>query len=563
MSSMTNEQTTLGLPKRRLHKDVLRFTFVFFLSLFIVAFGQPDRGLLICSISYVFGYSSILYLLMQLKSRTLRFILAFFWMYGVQLEQLNWLATTTYHGNGILVVYLALGSWFAAHFAILSLFLPKSRNLTYTRCLAKGSLWVLFEVSRLHVLCGFPFNNVGLVLTASPYTMQMAALFGVFGLSFWVILTSAIGVKFFKSRDKKCGIIWASLLMLPAVFGYFHIQYHEMKSSGQKKLDIALIQTGLAVEQKWCFPNSPDTYVDPFDQWKNIFAALQKTGKEAFNLIVLPEVALPGEAYYADIEYKEALEEIIHYSNRLPPLMEPYAEKDFAGNWFVSHVWMAQAIANRFKSELIVGLIDRDDKLEEVYNSAFHFVPFRTTIHRYEKRVLVPLAEYLPLPVMKSFLEKYGITEFFTPGKKAKVFKGEVPLAVSICYEEGYSNLMRESRLLGANLLVNVTNDGWFPKSRLPQEHFNLGVVRAVENGVPIVRACNTGITAAVDSLGRIQCVLKDVDKQGNPMSGIVTTSLGMYTYPTLFSLFGNSLIVLISVVILLGFIVYRRTLYL
>lgn len=429
------------------------------------------------------------------------------------------------------------------------------------RCASMASFWTLLEVSRLYVLCGFPFNSTGLVMTSHPMMMQMAALFGIYGLSFWVIFTSSIGVKAFVQKSIGYSCLWVALLVSPLVFGFFHMNYHDKKALLQNHLAVALIQTGLEVEQKWPFPKHEETYIDPFIQWKMIFDMLSSTQHKAYDLIVLPEVALPGNAYYPDIDYERALRDIIKEDSRLPALIEPLAARDSKGNWKVSHAWMAQAIANRFKSELVVGLLDVDDELEESYNSAFHFVPFRTSIHRYEKRVLVPLAEYLPLPVMKSFLEEYGITSFFTPGKKAKVFYGNVPLAVSICYEEGYSNLIREARILGAKLLVNVTNDGWFPKSRLPQEHYNLGVLRSIENGVPVVRACNTGITAAIDSLGRVQGVMQDVGKDGETLGGVVTASLGLYSYTTLFSIAGNNLIVLISTLVLLLFFFYRKPL--
>lgn len=527
----------------------------------ITALGQADRGAILCTIAYLFGYSGVLFALMQVKSRIFRLIIAFFWMFSVQLYQLSWLGTTTYHGFAIIWVYLWMVSWFAFQFMLIALFLPKTKNLTFSRGAAMAALWALFEVRRLHFLCGFPFNNTGLVLTATPYTMQMASLFGIFGLSFWVILTSACGARFFRDRTLFSGASWTVIAAVPLAFSVYHINRHMPKLKEAKYLNVASLQTGLAVEQKWRFPHDEGTYIETLEQWKNIFAYFADLKHETFDLIVLPEAALPGEAFYPEIEFKAVVDEVFKFNNRLPALTEPYAEADRKGRWYVSHAWIGQALSNLYKSELIMGLIDHDEELDESYNSAFHFVPFRETIHRYNKRVLVPLAEYLPLPMMGSFLEKYGITEFFTPGKKAKVFTGEVPLAVSICYEEGYSNLMREARLLGAQLFVNVTNDGWFPKSRLPQEHFNLGRVRSVENGVPVVRSCNTGVTGIVDSLGFVQGAMPETDSSGKLNSGIIFASLSSYQYPTLYSYFGNPLIVVISSLILLWFFSYRKAL--
>ena len=89
-----------------------------------------------------------------------------------------------------------------------------------------------------------------------------------------------------------------------------------------------------------------------------------------------------------------------------------------------------------------------------------------------------------------------------------------VKISPSICMEEMYSFIVRGGRLLNADLLLNITNDGWYPNSRLPKQHFDHGRIRAVENGLPLVRACNTGVTGAVDALGREIASLKDDNKK-------------------------------------------------
>jgi apolipoprotein N-acyltransferase len=93
----------------------------------------------------------------------------------------------------------------------------------------------------------------------------------------------------------------------------------------------------------------------------------------------------------------------------------------------------------------------------------------------------------------------------FTPGTDYAV--GEVDgrrLAVSICYEAIFPDLLREFTARGADLLVNVTNDAWYGRTSAPHQHFAMAVFRAVENGKYLVRAANTGITAVVDPRGRV-----------------------------------------------------------
>ncbi len=559
MTTSTTTKSDTYTPEDKSTRRLLKWSLLMLPAVILTAMGQPDRGIFPPLLCYCFGYLSIFAIILQFRLLLTRFLVSFILMVFVQLHQLNWVATTTYHGKGILALYALLVLGIAAQFALLSLFLPRDRPLSMVRCGAIASLWAIIEISRLYYLCGFPFNSVGLVMTFHPSIMQMASIFGIYGLSFWVIFTSTWGASSFLQSSPKCLVIWLSLLILPALFGYFHIQYHDERSRGEKIIETALIQTGLEVEQKWEFPKKREKYVSPYEQWKKIFQLMDSAPKKNYDLVILPEVAVPGDACYTQIDYQKCLEEIFRSDDRLPLLEFPFAETNTEDKWEVSHVWMAQALANRFKSELVIGLLDHDSAANESYNSAFHIVPFRKAVHRYEKRVLVPLAEYLPLPMMKSFLEEYGISSFFTPGKKAKVFTGQIPLSVSICYEEGFNNLMREARVLGAKLLVNVTNDGWFPRSRLPQEHFNLGRVRSVENGIPVLRACNTGITAAIDSLGRVINEMKEVDFEGKNTQGVVFASLNTYSYTTIFSLFGNSLILLVSSIVLLAFFFYKR----
>jgi apolipoprotein N-acyltransferase len=207
----------------------------------------------------------------------------------------------------------------------------------------------------------------------------------------------------------------------------------------------------------------------------------------------------------------------------------------------------------------VIGLDDSDEENGETYNAAFHLLPHKTTINRYEKRVLLPLAEYLPFSFLKPLVARYGITDFFTHGKEAKVFEGAYPLNISICYEECFSHLIRQGKLGGAKLFINVTNDAWYPSSRLHLSHFSHGKLRAIENGVPVVRACNTGVTAAVDSLGRTvgQLGTENLEVQ----RGALITELNLYTYPTLYTYLGDYLIVALSFILILwAYIDHRKS---
>jgi apolipoprotein N-acyltransferase len=105
---------------------------------------------------------------------------------------------------------------------------------------------------------------------------------------------------------------------------------------------------------------------------------------------------------------------------------------------------------------------------------------------------------------------------------------------------------MRKSRLKGAEMFVNLTNDGWYPDSRLGKQHFDHARVRTVENGVPLVRACNSGFTAAIDCLGR---VVTHLSEERRP--GLLVAHVPTYHFTTLYSCVGDLGIVTLCVVFL------------
>ena len=101
--------------------------------------------------------------------------------------------------------------------------------------------------------------------------------------------------------------------------------------------------------------------------------------------------------------------------------------------------------------------------------------------------------------------------------------------------------MIREGRKKGALLFVNISNDGWFPQSRLALEHFNLSRVRAVENGVFVLRSCNTGITAIVDPFGKIVASLRERDTKNQLLSEVQVAKLSCFSRATGFAKYGNS----------------------
>jgi apolipoprotein N-acyltransferase len=103
---------------------------------------------------------------------------------------------------------------------------------------------------------------------------------------------------------------------------------------------------------------------------------------------------------------------------------------------------------------------------------------------------------------------------------------------------------MRENRLKGAQILLNLTSDAWYPNSRLAQQHFDHARLRTVENGIALLRACNTGITGGVDSLGRVVKILGENAENPEVISDALYIEVPLYHYQTLYAQFGDTLII-------------------
>jgi apolipoprotein N-acyltransferase len=224
---------------------------------------------------------------------------------------------------------------------------------------------------------------------------------------------------------------------------------------------------------------------------------------------------------------------------------QPLAKLNGRADWDVCNAFWVQALANHYHSEVIIGMDDRDRIAKAHFNAAFHFLPDGQSISRTEKQILVPISEYVPLKKWRWFSRflsrQFGIGDSFQPGKEGKLFSGRISMGVSICYEETFSEVVRHLRMKNAQMLVNISNDVWFPHSRLARQHFDHGMVRAVENGLPLLRACNTGITCAVDCLGRSLASLSE------NKAGALFVEAPLKTFPTLYSLLGDKAILILS----------------
>ncbi len=521
----------------------------FLLSLCIVGLGQPARLGWLGPVAAVVGYALFFTCISRLVSRPKKFMAGCIWFTTVQLIQLSWMTSIEFQGYYILFIYSLISLWLGCQFGLLTVCVLNEEKLSMRNILFCTSLWTLMEWMRLLILCGLSWNPIGLALTSFISSLQFASLFGVLGLSFWVMLTNLIGLNALRSRIRgKQTVYWLIFSSIPYLFGIAQLNLYQDASRAEKRtLDVALIQTDLLPSEKTPHSDRMKDFIVPFEQWKQILHFLKEKQKEHWDLIVLPEAAVPMPSDLSGYPYGKAREVWIaafgpESEKKLPPLRAPFAQQRYYQGqeiWCVSNLFWCQALANLYHAEVVAGLDHSDRVLGKNFNSAFYFKPDSLLFQRYDKQILLPLAEYLPFDFLKPLTKNYGIYDFFSHGEGTKIFGDKVLFSPSICYEETFSEVMRNGRTKGAELFVNVTNDNYYPDSSLHKQHLYHARLRAVENGIPLIRACNSGVTAVIDCFGQLLATFEAAEAGGQHV-GVLNYPLTAFHFPTLFSFWGE-----------------------
>lgn len=543
------------------------------LSLLIVGFGQPAWeplfGKWLCLLATVCGYALFWQQLLGIPSKKVRFWLGFSWMALLQVIQMSWMISHPY--LYIVFVIGLVGVIYGVQFGLLSIAITRENVSKRSRCLALTGFWVIMEWSRLFFLSGISWNPAGLALTVFDYPLQTASLWGIYGLSFWVILNNLFFLRAVLRMDYRGYALAAFSFALPFVVGYVEHRHrsenmlaHQLKNP--TTFDALLVQTAFPAEEAFNM-ELPQLVAFVLDEWKQILKLTAPSEGKKLDLVVLPEFVVPFGAYTFVYPYETVVQtfaEIFgeNVQEKLPPKESPWVrEMIYKGHHtlWVNNAFWAQGLANIMNTPVVAGMEDVEFEGDQkiAYSGALHFPPYLTSeeypVRRYSKQVLVPMAEYIPTSFCKELAAMYGISGSFTCGCGPEIFDHPVlPYGLSICYEETFGNLTRQNKGAGAKLLVNLTSDVWFPGSKLPKQHLDHARVRTVENGIPLLRACNTGITCALDSMGRITHAIDHQNLEGDEWTAAgLVVSIPTYTYQTLYSQFGDLPLIIICAILI------------
>jgi apolipoprotein N-acyltransferase len=357
--------------------------------------------------------------------------------------------------------YLGLYHGFFGLFV--SLLAGSSRD--YRRALvATPFLWVAMELARTRIT-GFPWNLLGTAQVDNVSLCRIATWTGVYGISFEIALVNvALAAAFLVPKGKR-GAMLTAALAAAAVLQAGRLIEAPPANGSHKAL---LVQQNIPVAANWTPAYFQQTLGDLTDLSAKSVSA-QPSAK--IDLIVWPES--PAPFFANDMRFRDTISSLARETKA----------------WIVTGVIGTSAPGN-----------------SSMFNSAALVSPAGDWTARYDKVHLVPFGEYLPFPSLFAFTG--GLTkevgEFEHGASRAPLDAGGEKLGVFICYESVFPNEVRQFANDGAQVLINISNDGWYGDSGAYAQHLNQTRMRAIENDRWLLSTTDTGVTASIDPWGRI-----------------------------------------------------------
>jgi apolipoprotein N-acyltransferase len=358
------------------------------------------------------------------------------------------------------------------------------------------------------VLTGFPWNLPATAWTAFPTMVQPAAYVGAYGLTFITVVLAAAPALLFEDSSVRSrrAVLAASAAALVAWAGLGTARLSTASGETVAGVTLRLVQGNVAQSLKWAESQRDETFA-------RYLALTARPGFERVTHVVWPETAID---YRFETDYR---------------VVRIEGERKTR---------LAAAVPNN--GALILGAIRDQDR--RWYNSVHVVTEAGNRFLTYDKHHLVPFGEYVPL---RRVLLRLGIEQIAHgsgdysagPGPASLPVAGAPAMSPLICYEAIFPGRAAARRRPG--WLVNVTNDAWFGLTSGPYQHFAGARLRAVEEGLPLARAANTGITAVVDAHGRVTARLP-IMRQG-VLDAALPAALAA---PTLYARLGDRVLLLL-----------------
>jgi len=376
---------------------------------------------------------------------------------------------------------LYLGLYLGLFGLLLGLMAGPGRD--YRRALvAAPFLWVATELARTRIT-GFPWNLLGTAQVDNVPLCRIATWTGVYGISAEIVLVNvAVAAAFLVPRQKRAALLVAALAAA-AVLQSGQLVEPPPAVGNREAL---LVQQNIPIAVRW----PPDYFDRTLNDLTSLTlksvadsAAQSSTGQASSgqfsttkpDLIIWPES--PAPFYTNDPRFRTAISEMARR----------------AGTWVVT-------------GSIGTAPATKSGTHELIFNSAVIVSPTGEWTGRYDKVHLVPFGEYLPFPSLFSFAGGLSkeVGEFEPGGSRLPLDATDEKLGVFICYESVFPDDVRQFAGQGAQVFVNISNDGWYGDSGAWSQHVNQTRMRAIENERWVLSAANTGLTGSIDPYGRM-----------------------------------------------------------
>jgi len=396
------------------------------------------------------------------------------------------------------------------------------------------------EWLRGQLFTGFPWNVIGYTLTGNDGLMQWASLFGAYGLTPLAVIIFSSPVLALKSLDQKddwqLKDIAFPLAMIAGLLVAMGLGYMRLAAPPTKNVDgvlLRLVQPNTPQKDKWQPSKRRQVFNHLIDTTSKQSGPLD-TGLSEVTHVIWPESSFP----FLIMRSPEALKAIADLLPETTTLISG---------------------ALRMDEGAIISGKPQTRATRKIYNSMLAINTDGQTVSIYDKVHLVPFGEYLPF---QSLLEAIGLQQLtrlkggFASGSGPRIFNVPgLPVAIPlICYEIIFPQSIDKNETR-PKWLLNLTNDAWFGRTSGPYQHFHQARIRAIEEGVPVVRVANTGISAIIDPYGRIVKKLPLMTR--GALNSRLPSALPGTAYTTL-----NGLVMLLELMVLLAaiLIALRRT---
>jgi apolipoprotein N-acyltransferase len=377
-----------------------------------------------------------------------------------------------------------------------------------SRVIALAASLTISEWLRGHVLTGFPWNAFGYALTEPLALAQTASLIGLWGLTFLSVAIFASPAVLIdggsRGRNRAAPVMALALLIVMGIFGIVRLELQPTATVANVKLRI--MQPNLQQDLRFNYSAKAEV-MQKYLTLSDRASGPQSTGVRDASILIWPESAFP---FFLTRE-ADAMAQIA--------ALLPKGTVLITGSVRAPEVPPGTRITRAYNS---IYVIDHDGSVLSIY----------------DKLHLVPFGEYLPF---QEWMERLGFVQLtkvqggFIPGIRRRPMQiPNAPRALPlICYEAIFPGdvVARDDR---PGWIVNLTNDGWFGISTGPYQHLQQARLRAIEEGLPVVRAANTGISAVIDPMGRM------VAQLGLGVEGVLDSSLPSAIAPTVYARSGN-----------------------